>query len=99
MALEITKQNILALTKHAKVEGEFKFFRPNPSGDGTTQQFFTIEFADGRVAGIKRVSPDTIDPASALEPPTEEVSFVFRTITWTYEDGGVSHTDNWREQS
>lgn len=88
-----------ALCNNEVVEGTFKFFRPNPSGDGTTQQFFTIEFAEGRVASIKRTSPDTIDPASASEPPTEEVSFVFHTITWTYEDGGVTHTDNWREQT
>lgn len=88
-----------ALCNNEVVEGTFKFFRPSPTGDGTTQQFFTIEFAEGRVAGIKRVSPDTIDPASAVEPPTEEISFVFHTITWTYEDGGVTHTDNWREQS
>jgi type VI secretion system secreted protein Hcp len=88
-----------ALCNNEVVEGTFKFFRPSPTGDGTTQQFFTIEFAEGRVAGINRISPDTIDPASAVEPPTEEISFVFHTITWTYEDGGVTHTDNWREQT
>lgn len=88
-----------ALCNNEVIEGTFKFFRPSPSGDGTTQQFFTIEIAQGRVAGIKRVSPDTIDPASAIEPPTEEVSFVFHTITWTYEDGGVTHTDDWQNQA
>jgi len=86
-----------ALCNNEVVEGVFRFFRPSPSGDGTTQQFFTVEIAEGRVAGIERTSPDTIDPASSAEPPTEEVSLVFHTITWTYEDGGVTHTDNWRE--
>jgi len=86
-----------ALCNNEVIDATFKFFRPSPAGDGTTQQFFSVEIAEGRVASIKRVSPDTIDPASAAEPPTEEVGFVFHTITWTYEDGGIVHTDNWRE--
>lgn len=88
-----------ALCNNEVIEGTFKFFRPSPSGDGTTQQFFTVEIAEGRINSVKRVSPDTIDPASAQEPPTEEIGFVFHTITWTYEDGGIVHTDNWREGS
>jgi type VI secretion system secreted protein Hcp len=88
-----------ALCNNEVVEGTFKFFRPSPSGDGTTEQFFTIEIAEARIAHIKRISPDTIDPASATEPATEEVGIVFHTITWTYEAGGVVHTDNWRENS
>lgn len=87
-----------ALCNNEVIEGVFKFFRPNPSGDGTTEQFFTTEIAEARIAFIKRVSPDTIDPASAEEPPTEEVGMVFHTITWTYEPSGSMHTDDWREQ-
>ncbi len=86
-----------ALCNNEVVEGVFKFFRPAPTGDGTTQHFFTVEFLEGRVAAISRVSPDVVDPASALLPPTEEVGIVFHTITWTYEDGGITHTDSWRE--
>lgn len=86
-----------ALCQNENVEGTFKFFRPNPNGDGTTQQFFTIDIAEGRIAGIKRIVPNCIDPASSSEPPLEEVSIVFHTITWTYEEGGVTHQDSWRE--
>ena len=86
-----------SLCNNEVVEGTFKFFRPAPSGDGTTEHFFTVEIGEGRIAHIKRVSPDTIDPASAAEPPTEEVGFVFHNITWTYESSGASHHDNWRE--
>jgi type VI secretion system secreted protein Hcp len=88
-----------ALCNNEVVEGTFKFFRPSPAGDGTTQQFFTVEIAEARVAGIKRVSPNCIDPASSSEPPLEEVSIVFHTITWTYEDGGITHTDSWRDNA
>jgi type VI secretion system secreted protein Hcp len=88
-----------ALCNNEKIDAVFKFFRPSPTGDGTTEQFFTVEIADGRVSHIKRVSPDTIDPASSSEPPTEEIGFVFHTITWTYEDGGITHEDGWDNQA
>ena len=68
-----------------------------PIISGTTQQFYTVEIKDGRIATMKQFVPDTIVPASSTEPPLEEVSFVFRTITWTYTDGGITHTDDWQQ--
>ncbi|MEM6292928.1 MAG: type VI secretion system tube protein TssD [Myxococcota bacterium] len=88
-----------ALCNNEVVSGTFKFFRPSLAGDGTTEHFFTVEISGGRLSSIRRVSPDTIDPASAVEPPTEEISMVFHDITWTYETTGASHHDNWAEQS
>lgn len=84
-----------ALTENQAIEGIFKFFRPNPAGDGTTEQFYTVTIKSGRIASIQQVSPDTIEPATSTSPPVEEVSFVFHTIGWTYEDGGVTHEDTW----
>ena len=86
-----------SLCENEVVEGTFKFFRPNPAGDGTTEHFLTIEFGEGRLGSLRRVSPDVIDPASALEPATEEVGIVFHHITWTYEPTGASHYTSWRE--
>lgn len=88
-----------ALTQNEKIEATFKFFRPNPGGDGTTQQFYTIHIKDGRVASFKMVVPDCIDPASSKRPPLEEVTFSFHTISWTYTDGGVQHEDSWSENA
>lgn len=86
-----------ALCDNEVIEGTFRFYRPNPAGDGTTEQFFTVEIKEGRVSSIKRVSPDVSDPASATLSPTEEVTFVFGEITWIFEPAGVMHTDKWRE--
>jgi type VI secretion system secreted protein Hcp len=88
-----------ALCNNEVIEGTFKFFRPNPEGDGTTQHFFTVEIEEGRVGSVTRVSPDTIDPASSNAPPTEEVSFVFGKIGWTFEPGGQSHIDHWSQRT
>ena len=86
-----------ALCSNEVVAGEFKFFRPNPTGDGTTQHFYSIEIGEGRIASITQTSPDSFDPALSNQPEMEEVGFVFHNITWTYTDGGISHHDNWRE--
>jgi len=75
-----------ALCRNEVIEGIFKFFRPNPAGDGTTEQFYTIKIMKGRVASQRQWVPDTINPASTNAPPLEEVSFVFHSIEWTYTD-------------
>lgn len=84
-----------ALCNNEVIEGVFKFFRPNPTGDGTTEQFFTVKISKGRVASQRLWSPDSLVLANASEPPLEEVTFVYHTIEWTYTNGGVTHQDDW----
>lgn len=84
-----------ALTNNEKIDGVFKFFRPNPTGDGTTEQFYTVEIKDGHVASVKELVQNTLEPDLANHPPLEEVAFVFHTISWTYTNGGVQHEDSW----
>lgn len=83
-----------SLANNEVVTGAFRFFRPNPVGDGTTEQFFTVEFGGGRIASIKRIAPIKLEPATMNQPVYEEVSIVFQTITWTYVNGGVTFTDS-----
>lgn len=87
------------LAQNQVAEGVFKFFRPNPSGDGTTEHFFTIDIKQGRVSYIKLYVEDVLDPDTSTRPPLEEVSFVFHTIKWTYEPGGVEYQDTWNAQA
>jgi type VI secretion system secreted protein Hcp len=88
-----------ALTTNQTIDCKFLMFRPHPSGDGTTQQFYTVETKMGRLASIKHINPDTIVPATSTEPPLEEVTMVFHTISWTFTDGGVTHIDTWDAQT
>ena len=87
-----------ALTENQAIEATFKFFRPNPTGDGTTEQFYSVNFKQGRINSIKQYVPDTIVPATSRDPACEEVTFVFHTIGWTYTNGGVTHEDSWSQQ-
>jgi type VI secretion system secreted protein Hcp len=84
-----------ALVENQKIDAVFKFFRPNPAGDGTTEQFFTVEIKNGHVSAIRQQLPNTITAGTSGEPPQEEVSFVFKDITWTYTNGGITHSDSW----
>jgi type VI secretion system secreted protein Hcp len=87
-----------ALCENSVIEATFKFFRPNPLGDGTTEQYYTIELKKGRLASFKQISPDCIDPATSTTPEMEEVGVVFHTISWTYSNGGITHEDTWDNQ-
>ena len=86
-----------AMANNETVDGVFKFYRPNPVGDGTTEQYYTVEFKAGRVSSVRNYSPDCIDPVSTNLPAMEEVQFVFHTIIWTYTNGGITHEDSWSE--
>jgi type VI secretion system secreted protein Hcp len=84
-----------ALTANEKIDGKFQFYRPNPLGDGTVEQFYTVEISDGYVTSIRHLVSDTLDKDRVNDPPLEEVQIVFKTITWTYMNGGVTHKDVW----
>lgn len=88
-----------ALVRNEVIEGVFKFFRPRPTGDGTTEQFYTVAVAKGRVASQRMFNPDALVPARNAEPTQEEITFVYHTITWTYTDGGIEHQDTWDQQT
>jgi type VI secretion system secreted protein Hcp len=86
-----------ALVNNEEISGKFMFFRPSPVGDGTTQQFYTIEISQGRIASLKQFVPDSTDDEHAHREPEEEVAFTFHKITWTYTDGGVTAEDSWSQ--
>lgn len=88
-----------ALCNNEVIEGLFKFYRPNPEGDGTTQHYFTIEISEARISKITRLSPDVSDPSEASMPATEEIGFVFGYIRWTYEPDGIEHIDHWSQRA
>ncbi|WP_164019425.1 type VI secretion system tube protein TssD [Pyxidicoccus trucidator] len=87
-----------ALCENQVIEATFKFFRPNPTGDGTTEQFYTTSIKKARVNSIKQYVPDSFVPASTNLPPMEEITLVFHTINWTITNGGVTHEDTWDTQ-
>lgn len=86
-----------ALCYNENIEATFKFYRPAPSGDGSTEHFLTVLLTDARISCIERELRYVLDPKFATDPPMEKVSFVFSTIRVTYEPTGAEHEDEWRE--
>ena len=86
---------IKALTENSECDATFKFYRPNPAGDGTTEQFYTVTLGKARISALRQSVPNVMVPNMHAIPPMEEVEFVFATINWTYTNGGVQHEDTW----
>ena len=84
-----------ALCRNEVIEGVFNFYRPNPAGDGTTEQFFTVEIKGGRVDSIERISPNAHDPAASNAPPMEIVRMVYAEIRWVFVPTGAEYVDTW----
>lgn len=84
-----------ALCRNESIEGEFYFYRPAPSGDGQTEQFYTITIERGYIESIHQVSDNALQPALSTTPPMEDVTFVFRAIKWTHKAAGTEAEDSW----
>lgn len=87
------------LSNHEELEVTIKFYRPNPSGDGTTEHFYTMRLRSAHVSSIKTILPNTLNESTASAPAMEVVSFVFGEINYVYEPDGVEFVDEWRAQA
>jgi len=90
-----TPQLFLAWRNHEPLTAVFKFYRPNPSGDGTTQHFYTVTLRGAFISGIRREVLNAMDPQTAMYPPVERISFTYNEIEEVWEDGGFSVGDEW----
>jgi type VI secretion system secreted protein Hcp len=88
-----------ALCQNEVIEADFKFYRPAPSGDGSTEHFQTVEIREARVVDISREVQNILDPSLTHIPAFEKVSFMFSTVEVRYEPDGVSHQDVWTDQT
>lgn len=76
-----------ALTARSVADATFRFYRPSPAGDGTTEQFYTVVGTGGLVTSVRQLVSDTLDPASSTSPPLEEVTFQFSSMAFTTVEG------------
>jgi len=82
-----------ALCNNEQLAGHFRWFRPNPSGDGTTQHFMTLAFTQGRLTKCVLRLPDTLGAETGTLPALEEVELTAGTYTWTWIDGSIEFQD------
>ena len=71
-----------------------QFWEPQTRG-GTEVQSFTIKLTNARIASVKSAMLDNLDPLLTKSPLTEEWSFTYQKIEWTWNDGGLTSVDEW----
>jgi type VI secretion system secreted protein Hcp len=84
-----------ALCFGESIEATFRFFRESPYGDGSYEQFFTVEIDQARLTAITLVSPDGLsNPGDTPRAPAfEDVQFTFGRIIWRYEPDSIEFED------
>jgi type VI secretion system secreted protein Hcp len=79
-----------ALTENQILEAIIKFYRANQK-DGTSEQFYSVELKQVRIASLKHVT----GPAAVPGPLLEEIALVFNSISWTWAHPQVQQEDQW----
>lgn len=74
-----------------------RFWRPAPSGEESN--FYTVELVDAHLVSITPSHSSVIPNSTDLnpEPMREALTFTYRLIIITWEDGGVTAEDPWVE--
>lgn len=87
---EVDKSTPLLMNVLAQNENLGKFeLRFFANVDSVETNFFTIELDNAQIASIHT--------ELRLGINVEVVSFVYTSITWTWEDGGITATDDWED--
>lgn len=82
------------LTRNENITGwELNLYRA--TNDGTEEQYYTIELQNARITSIRFNQMNTLDDETLLYPNLEYVTFVYETITFTYEPEGIISQDDW----
>ena len=65
--------------------------------DGTEEKYFTIKLAEATVVNMNQFTPLTFLPENKPYKNMEKISFSYSKITWTYNDGNIEFTDDWKK--
>lgn len=75
-------------------EVELLFFRIK--ADGTEENYFKIKLEEAIIVNMREYTPMTFLPDNKPYQDMEEVSFTYSKVTWSYTDGNIEYTDNWK---
>jgi len=72
---------------------ELRFWRPTISG--VDKQFFTIQLFNASITNIRMEMLNNAYPENQNHKECEHISFSYKKISWTYEDGAITAADDW----
>jgi type VI secretion system secreted protein Hcp len=84
-----------ALVTNELLNVKFEFYRPDPEGDGTEEQFYMIELEGANLISFSGELPNTLGKETSAYPPLETLQLAYRKIIVTYQTDGVSAEDDW----
>jgi type VI secretion system secreted protein Hcp len=82
------------LVKNEKIK-DFRLDFWQPSASGKEQQHYTIRLTNARIVSIRAEMLNNKYPENMQHKEREVISFAYETITWTYQDGGITSSANW----
>jgi type VI secretion system secreted protein Hcp len=82
-----------ALSRNENVDAKMEVWRDKPDGGGR-EHYYTVELVDARIVSLKQYAPQDQNTQSNLSA-LEEVQLLAKESTITWEDGGITHTENW----
>ncbi|NJN64059.1 MAG: type VI secretion system tube protein Hcp [Acidobacteria bacterium] len=80
-----------AMDQRELLQVEFWHFRPSPSGDGTTERYYTVTLTNARVVGIEQITPNTLDATLVQWPSIERVRFEYDSMRVIWEPSGLQY--------
>ena len=83
----------LTLADNQDVDLLVRFYRVD--GVGQDVNVYTIETSNGRTVNVQESMPDLVDPFNTDPGFFDACAFVYGTIRWTWEEGGVIYQMNW----
>ena len=84
-----------AMCSNEQLEVRLEYYRANPAGDGTEEQFFTIILGEARCVDIELDIPNCLDTRNSDIQNMEYISFAYGWIRWVFEPAGIEHEDHW----
>lgn len=83
-----------ACCKGEGVTVELDFYRIKDTGE--EELYYKINLEDAIIVSMKEKTPETFLPENKPYKDMEEVSFTYSKITWSYTDGNIEFTDDWK---
>jgi type VI secretion system secreted protein Hcp len=76
------------------LEWELQFWSPS-AATGQEIQSHTVKLVNANIASIKFFMPNTKNPELTRYVEYEDITFTYRKIIWTWNDGGITASDDW----
>ena len=64
---------------------------------GKQKKYLTTKMENSRVTGVRTYVPDVDDKGNASSKHRGEYELRYEKITWTYHDGNIEHSDEWKK--